>query len=472
MNILNNLKWNGVCFGLCVTGSLLFSRAAAAEVTLVEKDGWTFSFDGRVNAFLSVGFGDDFPLPTPNLADPTAPHTVMGQQGSVGSAGSVADVGWASSVQQKADNKYFGMRVRSGLIGNVLGFGLKRQINPQNYIKAYVSIWSTIETLGRDKWAPVDAEAREGYAEGVGPWGSATLGRKWGLFGRMGAEIDFLYGHGFGVGLPCSDSLGPTCGHTGTGVMYPGYSAGFTYSTPSMGGLQLHAGLYDPVVFAGTWDRAPVLRPEGAVSFETPLGDGKLRLEAEGLYQSLGRVVNTPDPVTMAPVPQDVTTSVWGIAGGGRLEAGPIRLGVSGYRGKGIGMNFALHDLSVTYDKKSAELRSFTGFYGQGALVLGRAHIALGGGVAAADQLPSDSTTNVTESVIQRQIGVSAAFYYHMTDNVVVGLDYFRFMARWYGAPASHMDTATNTQVASGGPPIAGEKQDLNFVNAGVTYHW
>ena len=66
MKILNKHKSNGVCFGLCLAVSLFWSRAARAEVTLIESDGWTFSFDGRVNAFLSGGKGDDFPLPTPS----------------------------------------------------------------------------------------------------------------------------------------------------------------------------------------------------------------------------------------------------------------------------------------------------------------------------------------------------------------------------------------------------------------------
>jgi hypothetical protein len=93
--------------------------------------------------------------------------------------------------------------------------------------------------------------------------------------------------------------------------------------------------------------------------------------------------------------------------------------------------------------------------------VLGKLQLAAGAGVAAADQLTSDRI-NANLSVIHQQIGVSAAIYYHLTDAVVLGLDYFRFMARWYGAPRSTTDFTL----------LPGEKQDLNFINAGVTYHW
>jgi hypothetical protein len=458
VNILNNLKWNGACFGLCLAGSVLWSQTSSAEVTLIEKDGWSFGFDGRVAAFMSVGQGDDFPAPSPDPANPAATHTVMGSNKPPG----VPDVGWKSSLLADSKNKYFGMRVRSGLVGNVLGFSLKRDITDNTYVKGYVAIWSTIETLGRDKWAPVDAEAREGYFNITAPWGSTTVGRTFGWFGRTSAEIDFLYGHRYGVGLPCTDELGPSCGHIGTGVAYPGYSAGFSYSTPSLGGLQLHAGLYDPIVLSQVWKRAPILRPEGSITFETPLGtSGKLKIGVEGMYQPMARTVT--DMATMTP--KDESTSVWGFAGGARLEVGPVRLGVSAFQGRGIGLGYALQATSANLDEATGEFRKFSGVYGQGAIVVGKLHVAAGAGAAGMDQLSSDRL-NIALSAIHRQIGVSAAVYYHATDSVVVGLDYFRFMAKWYGAPQAdaNMMAMPNT--------LAAEEQSLNFINAGVTYHW
>lgn len=453
MNNLNQLKRTFACLGL-VLPVFAVCRSASAEVSLAEKDGWRFSFDGRVNAFLSVGVGDDFPRPTPNPLTPGMDHTVMGSNKGAG----VPDVGWKSSEVADPNNHYFAMRVRSGMVGNVLGFGIARDVTDTTSIKGYLAIWSTIETLGRDKWAPVIPEAREGYFSVTGPWGTATVGRTFGWFGRMSTEIDMTYGHPYGVGLPCTDEKGPACGHIGTGVAYPGYSAGFSYSTPSLGGLQVHAGLYDPVVFAPSWKRAPLLRPEGSVTFETKLGGaGLLKLGVEGLYQPLGRIQED----TMAMTKTGQSTSVWGAAGGARLELGPLRVGAAAFRGRGIGMTYALQNSSVTLNPDTNELRTFTGVYGQAALVLGKVQLAAGGGVAAADQLTSDRM-NPQMSVIHQQIGVSAAVYYHLTDAVVLGADYFRFMARWYGAPTSTTDFTL----------LPGEKQDLNFINAGVTYHW
>jgi hypothetical protein len=472
VNILKNLKSSRACLGLGLAGAMLCTRPAAAEVTLVEKDGWRFTFDGRVNAFLSVGKGDDFPKATPGSA--VQDHDVMGSKNRVTRS---PEIGWKSSGQEDQNGKYFAARIRSGMVGNVLGFGLVKELTPNVSVRGYISIWSTVESPGRDKWTAVIPVTREGYFDVTGPWGSTRVGRTFGWFGRMSTEIDMLYGHGYGVGLPCSDELGPACGHVGTGVIFPGYSAGFSYSTPSLGGLQVHAGIYDPIVLGvpqPEWKRAPILRPEGSVTFETKLGAaGLLKIGAEGMFQPLSRVklndVVAADGTTTT-VKTDESTSVWGASGGARVEVGPVRLGAAVFRGRGVGITYALQSTTATLSTETGELRTFTGFYGQGAIVLGKVHVAVGAGAASAKQLASDRM-NTDLSVIKSQTGVSAALYFHASDSVVLGLDYFRFMARWYGAPKSVVGP-DGTAVLADGTLMAGEKQDLNFVNAGVTYHW
>jgi hypothetical protein len=488
VNILNKLKSNGAYFGLCLAGCTLWSRTASAEVTLVDKDGWVFAFNGRVNAFLSAGSGDDFPVPTPG--GPTM-HKVMGTGSQAGNG--IADVGWPSSYQTDQNGKYFAVRVRSGLFGNILGFALTRKFNETTSVRGYVSIWSTVETLGRDKWAPVVAEAREGYFTATGTWGSVTGGRMLGLLGRTSYEIDALYGHGYGLGLPCTDALGPACGHIGTGVLFPGYSAGFYYTTPNLGGLQVNVGVFDPVVLnpslASDWSRATIVRGEGAVTYDASLGDtGKLKFGLEGLFQPLSRVnskgvvdmngIPVIDPATGSQVQQktDESTSIWGVSGGARAELGPVRIGVSAFHGKGIGLSYAAQRTTATEDndntataipnQPSYELRTFTGLYAQAAVILGNVHLAAGFGQGSVDQLDTDKV-NPNLSVIHTQTGISAAAYYHVSDSVVLGLDWFHYSASWYGAPI--VDTTT---MQATGQKLAGEKQNLDFVNAGVTYHW
>jgi hypothetical protein len=54
----------------------------------------------------------------------------------------------------------------------------------------------------------------------------------------------------------------------------------------------------------------------------------------------------------------------------------------------------------------------------------------------------------------------SAALVYHVRSYLHVSLDYLRANARWFGAPAV---------LAMGFPA---EKQNVNFVSAGVTATW
>src|SRR5438270_7524235 len=122
---LNKLRWSGACLGLYLVSVLFWSSPAAAEVKLVETDGWTFSINGRVDSFLSGGRGDDFPRPTIDPAGGS--HAVMGSDG--GGARGIPDVGFTGSSQEDSKNKYSAIRVRSGMLPNILGFGLARQVS-------------------------------------------------------------------------------------------------------------------------------------------------------------------------------------------------------------------------------------------------------------------------------------------------------------------------------------------------------
>ena len=471
MKTLNKLRWSGACLGLCLASVVLWSRPAVAEVKLVETDGWTFSFDGRVNSFLSGGRGNDFPQPTPGQM-----HTVMGSNSQA--ANGVPDVGWLGAYQQDINDKYSAIRVRSGMLGNILGFGLAKQVSDTVVLKAYVALWSTVETLARDKFAPITAEARVGYFTASAPWGTLTLGRMLAQFGRSGYEIDLAYGHGFGVGLPCTDALGPACGHVGTGALFPGYSAGVVYTTPLLfNTLQISYGAYDPVVFASTavdWSRAPYPRQEGTVTISRPFGEmGNFKLSAEGAFQPIRRIASVMDPTTNAVTTKNIDSSIWGVSGGARVELGPLRVGVSGFRGRGTGLGNAFQrSVAIADDDSSVgdpnpltyNFRTFTGFYGQLGARIQQWQLAAGYGMGIVDQLAADKA-DPNLSVIHTQTGISAAVYYHVSDAVVIGLDYFHFKASWYGAPIVDMNGPT-------GGKLVGELQNLDFLNLGATYYW
>jgi hypothetical protein len=474
-------------------GLVLVAAPARAEVPLAEVSGWTFFADGRVNAFGSMGFGDGWPENVPPPRVPiTDPNTGMPtpQDARPGYTIYGDGAGWTvKGGPLEKDGKLFTMRARSGFVGSIFGFGVKRNLTETTTVKGYVGLWAVIEAPYRDKGASTATDVRQGYVSFDGPWGGLLAGRDLGLYGRISTETDFLYGHGYGLGLPCMDAGGnPTCGHVGTGVMGAGFGAAFVYSTPVLAGFQLKAGLYDPVRILGGWDRAALLRPEGQLAYSQKFGkDGFVKLAVEGIWQQLKLGTNIlPDELAKIPSQE---SSIWGIAGGGRFELGPVRLGVSGFRGRGLGFFTALQNDPSMFNLVTRELRTFTGYYAQSALVFGPVQLSLGAGTAIADQLESDKNVcNQTLceparfSVLRSQTGLSAGAFYSITDNLVLGVDYFRFMMGWYGARNSHYRLnadGTKALYPNGSEiidldpgVIKADQLAMNYVNVGVTFHW
>jgi len=444
-----------IALGLCAA---LSPSGARAELTLAEKDGFQLFTEGRINTFASLGFGDEFPLASPN-PDGGPPHNLVGET-ALGANGQNTD-------QDDANNKYFAIRGRNGFLGTVLGLGMRKKLG-NTTAKGFVALWGHAESFNRDRANPSDIDVREGYVNFDGPWGSLTAGRALGLFGRISTEIDFSYGHNYGLGYPCGDAQGPTCGHIGTGVMFPGFAAGFQYSTPSLGGLKLHAGLYDPVRLLGAWNRSPVARPEGAVSFEQKFGSGGMfKAQVEGMWQPISRIETTNDT---PPVQKLHNDKVWGVALGARVEVGPVRFGAAAFHGKGLGQYYALQNSPAVFSPLTYEVRNFTGVYAQAALVFGPVQVSAGAGRVGISQLEADKKDAITSNA-KSQTGVSAAVYYSVSDSLVLGLDYFRFQADWYGAPRSTTDAASGATTILAGY-ITPERQVVNYLNAGATFHW
>lgn len=458
MRILQFVGLQRAWFVAALASSVLLTAGETrAEVTLAEAKGFQFFTDGRINTFASLGFGDEFPEATPNT-DGGPPHAPVGETALYAQG--------QNSDQDDSKGKYFAVRGRNGFMGTVLALGMRKDVTATTKVKGYISLWGHAESFNRDRTNFSDFDVREGYMAFEGPWGNLTAGRALGLFGRMSTDIDFNYGHNFGLGYPCGDAQGPTCGHIGTGVMFPGFAAGFQYSTPSLGGLKLHAGLYDPVRLLGAWNRAAIARPEGAISFETKFGKtGMFKLQAEGMVQPLSRL--QVDPMTMQKSLR--SENVWGAAGGARFEYGVFRLGAAAFRGKGLGQYYALQNSPVVFSPQSYDIRSFTGLYAQAAVVVDKVQLSAGAGRVSVDLLPGDKK-DYTLSNAKSQTGISAAVYYHLSEALVLGLDYFRFQADWHGAPRSGLDAAGAPVLLSGF--LAPEKQVVTYINAGATFHW
>jgi Gram-negative porin len=430
------------------------ARSARAEVTLINAQGWEVFTDGRLGGFLSYTRGDGFPVTRFDPASGNPLQTPFGG-GIARDTDSPIGVGDPSK-QPLLENT----RVRSGFLGNIFGFGVRRAITPWTTLSGYVQFWSDIESNGERKYVPMPVDVRQGYGKVEGLWGSVTMGRQLTLFSRGAAEIDFMYGHGYGVGWPAAGvQTGTAAGHVGTGVLGPGFASGLIYVSPSLRGLQLNVGLFDPVALQGAWDRTKWLRPESEITYDRAFGAAtRLHLFVNGGYQKVYRI-NEPD---------STSSSAYGVGYGLRVELGRVHLGLAGHWGQGLGLSYALETTEAAYDASALHrLRKSDGYYAQAQYALNKFDFNAGVGIARVTPLdqqtvtingtptviPADGAADINgnrQSLIKYQLGVSAAIVYHVTTSLHLDVDYFRASFRWQ----------------------LGEKQDVNFVNLGGMLTW
>ena len=409
--------------------------SAKAEVTLVEPGkGWEVYTSGRVGGFVEVLQGDGLPIVPSGVTLANEGVIVNANPGPDGSPNT---------------GKLLASRVRSGFLGDILTLGVRRHLSESTTVTGQISIWGTAETDSERTFLKNLPDEREGYLKIEGPGGSLLVGRALSLFSRGATEIDFLYGHGYGVGAPGGFAdFGPSGGHIGYGVLASVFVAGVAYATPMFNGLQLTTGYYDPGNLVGQYyGRTKLGRPEAEATYDAKLGDvGKVHLFLNGAYQKLYGT-QTSD-----------STSVYGAGAGARVELGPFHLGIAAHSGKGLGVNYFLNQTDSIVNHQSNELRTFDGGYIQTQTVLGQFDVNVGAGITRAHQLTADidpkyfdPTTMLPKySYLKQQMGISGVLVYHFSEYLHGALDYFRSDVKWW----------------------LGQEQVINSFNAGMTLTW
>jgi hypothetical protein len=405
---------------------------ASAEVILLKTNDWELYTSGRVNGFLSYGWGDGYPQPINGPNETIRPGGGL----DVGSD-SIPTLGPDGMPIPGAQGTFRSMRVRSGFLPNVFAVGLRSQVSEDTRLLVHLSLWTTIEELQLRKTTPVYPDAREGYLQLDGSWGSLLVGRALDLFSRGATENDFLYGHGFSLGFPGNiNNTGPTRGLIGFGVLAAFFAPGIVYATPQVGGLRLSVGVYDPVTIAGAWEATRDFRPESELTFDHVSGSLKLHLFVNGGAQRLYRPADTR------------TATMAGVGYGGRIELGRFHLGVAGHYGRGLGLSYALEDTNTTFDQ-NFNLRTFDGYSALAQVLVGRFDVNVGAGISRVFLLDSERA-DTTSSLVKNQVGLSAALVFHCNEHLHFSLDFFRGQFAWY----------------------LGEKQNVNFASAGITATW
>jgi hypothetical protein len=429
---------------------LLSSGRADAEHVLLREGGWEIATDGQFGAFFSWVSGDGLPRATYGV----------GRDGTLTIVHDVTGGGWSYPTSRQllhdpslppdptlTDQGTVNlMRVRSGSQGNQLGLGVRRQMTPTIRVEGYVQIWSFVESDNQQTMRASLPDVRVGYVKIESPWGSLLAGRTRTLFSRGATDIDIMYAHRWGVGFP---------------TVIDANGAGIVYTTPTVVGFQLSAGVFDPFQPpTGAWFRTDDVRPEGELTFERDFGSkGKVVLFVNGGIQTVHKDGYCPPPNAMNPLPCAAT--MFGFGTGGRFEIGPVHLGVATQASSGLVPNYPL-EVTDAYVDPQGNLRTLQGYIAQSQFVLGSFDLFAGASItrvlltdADRQQVPDPrdplGVKQVTpHSVIHYQLGANAGVVHHITPYLHLDLDFFRAQAAWY----------------------LGEKQVLNVVNGGMTVNW
>jgi len=204
--------------------------------------------------------------------------------------------------------------------------------------------------------------------------------------------------------------------------------------------------LYDPAMLTGsTIERTKFLRPEFELVANEPLGGlGRLHVYFNG-----GAQPNFEQNKTDAKV-----AWLYGVGYGARLELGPVHLAGGGHWGKGLGLAYPGLPSDAVYDEGS-NLRFTDGYFGMLQLALGKFDVNAGYGqtnvrMTTLDLTAVAGTDQPPFSWIHTQAGLSAALVFHVRPWLHFAADYFRADSKWN----------------------LGERQLINFINAGTTVTW
>ena len=361
---------------LCLGLALGAANAAEAQLTMQMSNGWTFTFAGNVNAFLTYEtFGDDGNTVTPGGIIPGA----------------------------AAENE---TRIRTGLLPAFAVFDAKGK-EGETDLGVHFGFAPQINcATGTHDCFGAQIDMRQVYLTVGGPWGQILAGRELGLFGRQNILTDqTLFGIGAtgSAGTPGLGGAGTTLGRIGFGYDYPQFKAQMTYSTAAGRPFQLSIGVFESAVNGPyTKTELPRIEAEGVYT------SGQTKFWVGGLAQS------TKNPLN------DESASAYGASGGVRFGSATFSLTGSGYYGKGIGTTllFNLGSCDVGCGASgSDDLRNSYGYIGQATFTPSNSKVTLAGswGSSFLEASDTEGGSGKTENTL-----VSGGLYYQATKSLKV----------------------------------------------------
>jgi hypothetical protein len=306
---------------LCMGLALGAANAAQAQLTMQMSNGWSFTFSGNVNAFLTYEtFGDDGNTATP---------------------GGLIPGGGAESET----------RIRTGLLPAFAVFDAKGK-EGETDLGVHFGFAPQINcATGQHDCFGAQIDMRQVYLTVGGGWGQILAGRELGLFGRQNILTDqTLFGIGAtgSGGTPGAGGAGTTLGRIGFGYIYPQFKAQMTYSTAAGRPFQLSIGLFEAAV-NGPYTKTEIPRVEA----EGVWTGGQTKVWVGALAQSNKNPAN------------DESASSFGASGGVRFGSSTFSVTGSGYYGKGLGTTLLFNGGAIGGAGGGDDLRKSYGYIGQ-----------------------------------------------------------------------------------------------------------
>jgi hypothetical protein len=362
---------------LCMGLALGAAQAAEAQLTMQMSNGWTFTFAGNVNAFVTYeSFGDDGE--TAGVIVPAAGESETRIRTGLLPAFAVFDA-----------------KGKEGATDLGVHFGFAPQIN--------------CETGVHDCFG-AQIDMRQVFLTVGGTWGQILAGRELGLFQRQNILTDQTL---FGVGATGSSGTpgpgtggGTTLGRIGFGYIYPQFKAQMTYSTVAGRPFQLSVGLFEAAT-NGPYTKTQIPRVE-AEGVWTGAG-GNTKVWVGGTAQSNKNPLN------------DESASSFGASGGVRFGSSTFSLTGSGYFGKGLGTTLLFNGGSCTGGTCGAnggdDLRDSYGFIGQLTFTPANSKVTVAGSYGSSFLKASE--TEGGEGKIENTL-ISGGIYFQATKSLKV----------------------------------------------------
>jgi hypothetical protein len=352
------------------------ATAAEAQLSMQMSNGWSFTFAGNVNAFLTYEtFSDD---------------------GST--AGVIVPAGGESET-----------RIRTGLLPAFAVFDAKgKEGNTDLGVHFGFAPQVNCGTGVHDCFG-AQIDMRQVFLTVGGTWGQILAGRELGLFGRQNILTDqTLFGVGAtgSTGIPGDGGVGTTLGRIGFGYNYPQFKAQMTYSTAAGRPFQLSVGLFESAT-NGPYTKTEIPRLEAEGVWTST--DGNVKLWVGGTAQSNKNPVN------------DESASAYGGSGGVRFGRSTFSITGSGFYGKGIGTTLMFSGGSCPAPAcgtaGSDDLRNSYGFIGQLTFTPSNSKVTIAGSYGSNFLEASD--TEGGEGKIENNL-ISGGIYYQATKSLKV----------------------------------------------------